>query len=164
MYVKSCNVMFPLHPRLRLMLRDLIPSSPPWSYSLSCPVLWFLWLLYSKKHAPKQELITEFYNLVPFLQLNFWNTSTSVPLLPSFAKQLGEVATATHEMIVEIGGPARVEGVPRKKWHAQFIELLMASNKTVFSSTLPRERSWIHSVRIGEFGFRVKHPTFPGKL
>lgn len=86
-------------------------------------------------------MITEFYNLVPFLQLNFWNTSTSVPLLPSFAKQLGEVATATHEMIVEIGGPARVEGVPRKKWHAQFIELLMASKKTVFSSTLTRERS-----------------------
>lgn len=107
---------------------------------LSCFMI-LMATVFKKKHAPKQELITEFYNLVPFLQLNFWNTSTSVPLLPSFAKQLGEVATATHEMIVEIGGPARVEGVPRKKWHAQFIELLMASKKTVFSSTLTRERS-----------------------
>ena len=110
-------------------------------------------------------MITEFYNLVPFLPLNFWNTSTSVPLLPSFAKQLGEVATATHEMIVEIGGPARVEGVPRKKWHAQFIELLMASNKTVFFFHLAKRKIMNpFSPNRGDFGFRVKHPTFPGKL
>ena len=63
------------------------------------------------QHAPKQELISEFYNH-PIAAVGRMSL-TSTPALAS-AKQLGEVAS--HEMIVEIHGPARMKGVPRKKW------------------------------------------------
>ena len=54
------------------------------------------------------------YNLIPFPSIpTAVDTRFKPPRLPSSAaKQLGEVPTATHEMIVEIGGPAWMKAVP----------------------------------------------------